>query len=402
MSNDVHYEFRQQSDFLYFTGFPEPDSIALIEVGETTKYTLFVPKRDKDFEIWNGRRFGREGAIEIFGADEAFVNSEFEEKIIEIMKRYENVFYPMGENPEFDDKIHQLIINASKSRDKSGTGPIHVTNILYDMHTIRVKKTKAELDLIRESARISAEAMKLGIEVTKTEMIESQVESVIEYYYAKNGAVRPAYPTIAGTGVNATILHYIENNETLKDGQLLLVDAGAEYKGYASDITRTWPVNGKFTKEQKQIYQIVLDTQEACIKATKPGITIKELHDLSTKMITEGLVNVGLLQGEVDQLIEEGAHRRYFMHGIGHYLGMDVHDTSLLGREYELEENYYFTIEPGIYIPDEDDIPEEYRGIGVRIEDDILVTADGNENLTELVPKSIEAIESIIGSKNLP
>lgn len=402
MSNDVHYEFRQQSDFLYFTGFEEPNSVALFEGGNEKKYSLFVPKKDKNFEIWNGRRYGVEGAIKIFGADEAFQIEDFDEKFKEIVKEYTHVSFPKGENVKFENLVLSIISNVSKSKERQGQEPINITDLTYDLHKIRLIKSEYELNIIRESAEISSNAMILGMKVTKVGMKESDVEAVIEYQYAKYGAVRPAYPSIVGAGENATILHYIKNNDYLKNNDLLLIDAGAEYLGYASDITRTWPINGKFTDEQKEIYEIVLNCQKRCIEAVKPGVTINILQKLAVEEISKGLLKLGLVEGDLSTIIDEEKYKRYFMHGIGHFLGLDVHDTSMLGRDYELTENSYITIEPGIYIPNEDDIPIGYRGIGIRIEDDILVTVDGNENLTKKVPKEISEIERIVGTIEIP
>ena len=402
MSNDVHYEFRQQSDFLYFTGFEEPNSVALFEGGNEKKYSLFVPKKDKNFEIWNGRRYGVEGAIKIFGADEAFQIEEFEEKFKEIVKEYTHVSFPKGENVKFENLVLSIISNVSKSKERQGQDPINITDLTYDLHKIRLIKSEYELNIIRKSAEISSNAMILGMKVTKVGMKESDVEAVIEYQYAKYGAVRPAYPSIVGAGENATILHYIKNNDYLKNNDLLLIDAGAEYLGYASDITRTWPINGKFTDEQKEIYEIVLNCQKRCIEAVKPGVTINILQKLAVEEISKGLLKLGLVEGDLSTIIDEEKYKRYFMHGIGHFLGLDVHDTSMLGRDYELTENSYITIEPGIYIPNEDDIPIGYRGIGIRIEDDILVTVNGNENLTKKVPKEISEIERIVGTIEIP
>ena len=402
MSNDVHYEFRQQSDFLYFTGFEEPNSVALFEGSKEKKYSLFVPKKDKNFEIWNGRRYGVEGAIKIFGADEAFQIEEFEEKFKEIVKEYTHVSFPKGENVKFENLVLSIISNVSKSKERQGQDPINITDLTYDLHKIRLIKSEYELNIIRKSAEISSNAMILGMKVTKVGMKESDVEAVIEYQYAKYGAVRPAYPSIVGAGENATILHYIKNNDYLKNNDLLLIDAGAEYLGYASDITRTWPINGKFTDEQKEIYEIVLNCQKRCIEAVKPGVTINILQKLAVEEISKGLLKLGLVEGDLSTIIDEEKYKRYFMHGIGHFLGLDVHDTSMLGRDYALTENSYITIEPGIYIPNEDDIPIGYRGIGIRIEDDILVTVDGNENLTKKVPKEISEIERIVGTIEIP
>ncbi|MHA2501594.1 MAG: aminopeptidase P N-terminal domain-containing protein [Candidatus Kariarchaeaceae archaeon] len=404
MSNDVDYEFRQQTDFLYFTGFPEPNAIMVIEKAEQSRYILFVPKRDKEFEIWNGRRYGVEGAKSVFNAQEAHTTEEFENYLRENLLKYSTVYYPMGENEIIDPLIVPAMTQASKSRERVGNGPVNLVNPIPQIHDIRSIKSAEELEIMRESARISADAMTLAMKVTKVGMIESQVESVIEYHYAKNGAVRPAYPSIVGTGVNATILHYIENNATMKESDLLLIDAGAEYKGYASDITRTWPVNGKFTEAQRRVYNLVLQTQEAIIQMVKPGLSIMELHDEAVKMLTSGLIELGLLEGDLEENISNETYKRFFMHGLGHFLGMDVHDTSYVpgGRKHVFRANQYFTVEPGIYIPDEEDIPVEYRGIGIRIEDDILVTENGYENLTSGVVKSIEEMEAIIGTMELP
>lgn len=404
MSNDVEYEFRQHTDLLYFTGFPEPNTTAIIENSpEKQKFTLFVPERDKEFEIWNGRRYGTDGAINEFDADEAYNNEELPTKLPEILVNYEKVYHVMNQNEELDQLVLSSMQKAVSNREKKGRGPFQLINPIYEFHALRNIKSTAEIELLRKTAEISAEAMSLAMKVTKPGMKERQIEALIEYHYAKNGCDREAYPSIVGSGINATILHYIENNAELHDGELLLIDAGAEYEGYAADITRTWPINGAFTEPQRDIYQLVLDTQKKCINEVKPGVKLWDLQDMAVDLLTQGLLDLGLLEGEKEKIIEEKTYRRFFMHGLSHWLGMDVHDCGKIDRKEELlKPGQYFTVEPGIYIPDEEDIPEKYRGIGVRIEDDILVTDSGYENLTDGVVKEIHEIEAIIGSIELP
>jgi Xaa-Pro aminopeptidase len=404
LSNDTNFKFRQNSDLLYFTGFPEPDTVAVIENnGNGLIYHLFVPKRDPKYETWNGRRYGIKGAIEFFQADKAYIIDEVEKELPELLKKYENVFYNDETNPEFDIVLKSLLKKARNNKERTGFGPIHVTNPLSIIHQSRCIKSDQEIETLRKVAKISADAHTKAMMVTKPGMYEYEIEAIIDYEFRKNGCARPAYPSICGSGVNGTILHYIENGSMLKDGDLLLVDAGGELNSYGADITRTWPINGRFSTEQKELYELVLDVQKQCIDLIKPGVILGDIQKKSVEMITEGLIKFGLLEGTKEENITEKKYERFYMHGLGHWLGLDVHDSGKVDKDkVKLLPNYYFTIEPGIYIPEDDDIPEKYKGIGIRIEDDILVTIDGYEVLTHNVVKEVKEIENIVGTMDLP
>jgi Xaa-Pro aminopeptidase len=401
LSNDTNYKYRQHSELIYFSGYPEPNTVAVIEnTGEKLIYHLFVPKRDPIRETWDGRRHGVEGAQNLFGVDQAYQSDKLEEKLPEILEKYENVYYQTGENPEIDRIVVSSVTTAVNSKDREGLGPVNLTNPVDVYHKIRSIKSDLEIEICIKSAQISADAMTKAMKMTKPGMREYEVEALIDYEFRKMGAQRPAYEIICGNGVNATILHYIENNDELVSGNLLLVDAGAQYQDYCADITRTWPVNGKFNEPQKRVYELVLRIQKECIEMVKPGVVFWDINNYAVKEITKGLVELGILHGHVDDLIANEKYKRFYMHTLGHWVGLDVHDTSRVKRETELmTAGLYVTIEPGIYIPDEEDIPEEYRGIGVRIEDDVLVTENGNKVLTDGVVKEISEIEMIVGSE---
>ncbi len=403
-SNDVHFVYRQHSDMIYYIGFQEPNTTAVIENnnGEITTH-LFVPERDEVFETWNGRRYGVEGALEIFKVDKAYVNSKFEEELLEILKVHETVFIKQEYNTKIDAIVRSAIHTTLGIRDLECKGPVNLINPSYEIDAQKVIKSEYEIEFIRKAAKISADAHTRAIKVTKPGMRENQIEAIINYEFRKNNASTYAYPSIVGGGINGTILHYIENEDALIDGDLLLVDAGCEYYGYAADITRTWPINGKFTDAQKEIYQLVLDVQKECIAFAKPGNSLWDMQELSIRRITEGLIKFGLLEGDIDELIEEKEYKKFYMHGLGHWLGNDTHDTGKVNKkDAPLEEGHYFTIEPGIYISDNEDIPKKYRGIAVRIEDDILITKTGHEVLTKDVVKEIADIEAIVGTEELP
>ena len=403
-SNDVEFKYRQHTDVLYFTGFPEPGTTCILENdGDKVIYHLFVRKRDKLKETWNGRRFGTEGALEKFKADHAYENGELEKILSDLFKKYENVYHELGNNNLIDELIISTFQKAFKAQDKTVKGSTALINPAFEIHELRSIKSPYEIELLRKAAKISAEAHTRAMAVSKPGMFEYQIEALIDYEFRKNGSKGPAYPSIVGGGINGTILHYIENQDELEDNELLLVDAGAEFDSYAADITRTWPINGKFTEPQKEIYQMVLDVQLACIAMVKPGVKFWDINEKSIELITKGLIKKGILKGEYDKIIEDKGYKRFYPHGLGHWLGIDTHDTSYIDRKTELlKPGHYFTIEPGIYITDEDDIPEKYRGIAVRIEDDILVTEEGYEILTSDVVKEIDQVEKLVGSQVLP
>lgn len=399
-SNDTQYRFRQDSDFYYLTGFEEPEAIAVIAPGRSEKYTLFVRPRDPEQEIWVGRRAGVEGAKSDFGADQSFPIEEFDEKLQDILDGAGKLYYRLGVHTDLDNKIIRQISEMRAINRK----PIHAPRTIIDpatiVHEMRVLKSADEIELMQKAADIAAEAHVEAMKAVRPGMKEYEVEAMIEQVFRRHGAAGPAYTSIVGAGANATVLHYINNDGELRDGELLLVDAGAEYKGYASDITRTFPINGRYTKAQREIYDLVLETQMSCVEMVRPGVTHDELKAHSVEMLTEGMVRLGLLKGEPATLIKEEKYKRFYMHGLGHLLGIDVHDVGIYYYDKQsraLEAGVVMTIEPGIYVaPDTRDIPEQYLGIGVRIEDDVLCTANGPRVLTTKVPKDADEIEALM------
>ena len=399
-SNDTHYRFRQDSDFFYLTGFEEPDAIAVIKPGDTNEYVLFVRPRDPEREIWDGRRAGVEGAKNEFGANESFPVEEFDGKLREILDGAEVLYYRLGAQPDLDAKIVREISLMRGWNRK----PVHPPQTIIDsaaiIHELRVIKSPEEIEIMQTAADIAAEAHCEAMTTVRAGMQEYEVEALIEQVFRRRGAAAPAYTSIVGAGANATVLHYINNDGQLRDGELLLIDAGAEYKGYASDITRTFPINGRYSKAQREIYELVLKAQMACVEMVRPGVTHDQLKQHSIEVLTEGMVELGLLQGEPEELIKEKKYEKFYMHGLGHMLGIDVHDV---GRYYygkdsrALEPGVVMTVEPGLYIaPDTQDVPEQYLGIGVRIEDDVLCTNNGPRVLTNKVPKQVEEIEALM------
>jgi Xaa-Pro aminopeptidase len=399
-SNDTNYRFRQDSDFFYLTGFEEPDAIAVLKPGETHEYALFVRPRDPEREIWDGRRAGVEGAKSEFGAQEALPIDQFDEKLPEILNDTEILYYRLGVNRDLDDKIIREIARMRSLNRK----PIHPPETIIDpatiVHELRVIKSPEELEIMQRAADIAAEAHVEAMKAVRPGMREYEVEALIEQIFRRHGAAAPAYTSIVGAGANATVLHYINNDGELRDGELVLIDAGAEYKGYASDITRTFPINGRYSKAQREIYDLVLKAQTSCVDMVRPGVTHEQLKQHSIEVLTEGMVELGLLQGKPEQLIKDKKYEKFYMHGLGHMLGIDVHDVGryYFGKESRaLEPGVVMTVEPGIYVaPDTKDIPEQYLGIGVRIEDDVLCTNNGPRVLTSKVPKHAEEIESLM------
>ena len=400
-SNDTEYRFRQDSDFYYLTGFREPDAVAVVAPGREKPFTLFVRPRDREKEIWNGRRAGVEGAKESYGADEAYPVEEFDAKLTELLDGARSLYYRLGAgNPDLDQTLIRQLSRMRMMGRKGVRPPQAIIDPGTLLHEMRLIKTEEELALMRRSADIAAEGHREAMATARPGMREYELDALIEYVFRRSGAAAPAYNSIVGSGANATILHYVDNDAELREGDLLLIDAGAEYEGFASDITRTFPVSGRFTGAQRDIYQLVLDCQEECIRMVRPGVTLDEMHQRSVEVLTEGMVRLGLLRGEVPKLIEEEQYKKFYMHRLGHYLGMDVHDAGAYhkdGRPRPVEPGMVMTVEPGLYVAaDAEGIPEQYRGIGVRIEDDVLVTPDGFEVLTDEAPKRIEEIEALM------
>lgn len=401
-SNDTNYRYRQNSDFYYLTGFDEPESIAVIAPGnEEHKYTLFVRPRNPEREIWDGRRAGVEGALSAHGADAAHPIEEFPGKLGDLISNARNLYYRIGAgNAELDDRIIKEIGRMRIMGRKNINPPEAIIDPGVILHEMRLIKSADEIELMQRAADIAAEAHVEAMKQARPGMKEYEIEALLEYNFRRSGAAGPAYTSIVGTGANATVLHYINNDATLRDGELLLIDAGAEYQGYASDITRTFPVNGRFTTAQRDIYDLVLETQMDCVKRARPGISMEELKSHSIEMLTEGMVRLGLLEGETARLIEEKKYEQFYMHGLGHFLGIDVHDVGRYFRDGEsrrLEPGMVITVEPGLYVSEKtENIPDKYLGIGVRIEDDVLITEDGPRVLSHKVPKQPEEIEELM------
>lgn len=408
-SHDTNYRYRQNSDFFYLTGFEEPDAIAVISPSKEKKYTLFVRPRDPEREIWDGYRAGVEGAVRDYSADEALPVAEFDAKLAELLNGPTSLYYAFGNgSPELDAKIIRQLGLMRETNRKPLEPPAKIVDPTTIIHEMRVLKSAAEVEIMQRAADIAAEAHVEAMKAVRPGMKEYEVEAMIEACFRREGAAGASYTSIIGSGANATVLHYITNMDTLRDGDLLLVDAGAEYKGYASDITRTFPINGKFTQAQRDIYDLVLETQMSCIDMVRPGVRLEDLKTHSVELLTEGMVRLGLLKGDPKQLIEEKKYMQFYMHNLGHYLGIDVHDAGRYyfnGESRPAEAGMVMTIEPGLYIsPDtrnipegfNHDVPEKYLGIGVRIEDDVLVTENGARVLTHKVAKDPQEIEVLM------
>ena len=403
-NRDADYKYRADSSFYYLTGFAEPEAVAVLETfaeGETYRYSLFCRERNREMEIWNGYRAGVEGAVEIYGADEAFAIDLLDQEIIAKLLNKDRLYFRIGHQAEFDARVSQWIQKADAQQRRGSTSPAEVIQLDRLVDEMRLKKSAQEIELMQIASNISADAHTRAMQSVKPEMMEYALEAELNYIFGKNGCV-PAYNSIVGGGENACILHYVENNKPLKDGDLVLIDAACEYEFYASDITRTFPVNGKFSPEQKALYNIVLDAQLAAIDATRIGNHYKYPHEVAVKILTQGLVELGLLSGNVDELVESEAFRQFFMHGTGHWLGMDVHDVGAYkhGEDWRAyEAGMVVTVEPGLYVaPDDETVDAKWRGIGIRIEDDIVVTENGPLVLTKNVVKTVEEIEQLMAS----
>ena len=400
-NRDVEHGFRQDSDFYYLSGFVEPEAVVVLVPGrKQAQYILFCRERDKVKEIWNGYRYGPEGAVEHFGADDAFPIDDLEDILPGLMEHCESVYYTIGLNPEFDKQV----MNCVNSLRKGSRGGVHAPNefvsLDYLLHDMRLYKSRDEIKLMRTAAKISVQGHINAMKICQPGVYEYQLEAELLYQFNRNGAGW-AYPSIVGGGANSCILHYTENNQPLKDGDMVLIDAGAEYGGYAADITRTFPVNGKYTEAQKEIYDLVLASQDAAIKQVKPGNHWNDPHNAAVKVLTKGMVELGLLKGKPAELIKKGDYSKYYMHRTGHWIGMDVHDVGDYKVDDEwrlLEPGMALTIEPGLYIPSDSRGAKRWWNIGVRIEDDVLVTKDGCDLLTKGLPRTTEEVEAVMAS----
>ncbi|MEM6839378.1 MAG: aminopeptidase P N-terminal domain-containing protein [Cyanobacteria bacterium P01_C01_bin.120] len=404
MHNDVEYNFRQDSDFYYLTGFNEPEAVAVLAPHhEEHKFVLFVRPKDKEQEIWSGRRLGVDAAKEWLGADEVFPLNELDEKLPEYLKGGDRLYYHFGHDDRLNGKILQHWRRLLASYVKRGTGPVAIEDAKLLLQAHRRVKGPEEIALLRKAVAVSVKAHNHAFETAQPGRYEYEIQAEMEQLFKLAGG-GPAYPSIVASGENACILHYVENNRQMQAGDLLLIDAGGCIDYYNADITRTFPVSSKFSDEQRILYELVLDAQLKAIAAVKPGNPFNAFHDAAVRTITEGLVDLGLLAGEIDTLIEEKKHKAFFMHGTGHFLGLDVHDTGILRNPDKtwkpFETGNVVTVEPGIYItPDyepaegQPPVSDRWRGIGIRIEDDVLVTNTGHEVLTAGVPKSVADME---------
>ncbi|MDQ6932664.1 MAG: aminopeptidase P N-terminal domain-containing protein [Candidatus Eremiobacteraeota bacterium] len=406
-NNDTEHPFRQNSDFFYLSGFSEPDAVLLLAPQrEMEKTILFLRPRDRALEIWNGKRLGVEDAPEQLGVDAAFDISEFAGRLPDFLVGADRLHYRIGLDERVDRQVLEAV-NAARHRvRRGGTAPAVFMDPGAIIHEMRLFKTPQEIETMRRAGAITRLGHTAGMRTTRPGMSEYELEAVIEYQYFTNGAQDVAYPSIVAGGDNATILHYNTNRDTLRDGALVLVDSGAEVDLYAADVTRTWPVNGTFTAEQRAVYEIVLAAQKAGIAKIRPGNGYRDYHETAVRIIIAGLLDIGLLQGTVDENISSEKYRDYYMHNTGHWIGLDVHDV---GRYKDastdvyrrLEPGMVMTVEPGIYVHRDLNCDERFKGIGVRIEDDIHCSVDGPDNLSEDIPKEIDEVESLVGSEAL-
>ncbi len=405
-NSDTTYPFRQNSDFYYLTGFEEPNSFAfLIKEKNEKKFVMLVPRRDRSLEVWTGYRAGVKGAKEIYGADEAFeIYSErtFPKKLEEFINNKQRVYYPLG----FDEKTDEIFISVlSKLRKMSRMGknaPDSIHDTRGILHEMRMIKTAREIEFIENAVEITKRGFIRAMKETRIGLAEFQVQAMLEYEYRRLGSMRDGFEHIVASGANSCILHYVNNRKKIEKDDLILIDSGAEYKYFSADVTRTFPGGTKFTEPQRKVYNIVLAAADRSIKLSKPGANLNELHDAASEIIRKGLIEIGVFPFNSKEEIEkEKLEKRYYMHKTSHWLGMDVHDVGKYKIDKDthipLTAGHVFTVEPGIYFPYDDlRVPKEYRGIGIRIEDDILITEEGNRNLSYSIPRTIKDIEALL------
>lgn len=399
-NNDVEHAYRQDSDFFYLTGFDEPESVLVLSNQHPEhRAVLFVRRRDKDREIWDGPRAGVEGALRDFGVDAAFPIDELEKRLPDYLQGCRRLHARIGRGDAFDLVLFDAL-EAVRGRGRRGVvAPTEIVDPAVTLHEMRLRKSDEEIALMREAAAITRDAHIEAMKQTRPGRFEYEVEAEMSRIFRQRGSERRAYDSIVGSGPNATILHYRSNGRKMEEGDLLLIDAGCEYQYYASDVTRTFPVGGTFTPEQRALYDVVLEAEVKAIEAVKPGATLDDVHEAAARVVTEGLCRLGLLTGSVEENLEELGYRAFFMHKTSHWLGMDVHDVGAYyvgGEMRPLEPGMVLTVEPGIYVAEDADVDPKWRGIGIRIEDDVLVTADGHDVLTHDIPKDADAIEALM------
>ena len=400
-NRDVEFPFRPDSDFYYLTGYPEPEAVAvLIPDRHQGEYVLFCRENDPVMETWNGKRAGIDGAVEIYGADDAFPIDDMDEILPGLLENQERIYYTMGTNVSFDQRVLGWV-NQVRKRARTGvSAPDEFVSLNHFVHEMRLYKSRSEVAAMRKAAKISSRAHIRAMQYCRPGLMEYQVEAELKYVFMQSGARDPAYPPIVGGGANSCILHYTENDQPLRSGDMLLIDAGGEYRGYASDISRTFPVNGKFSTAQRQVYEVVLQAQLAAINKVRPGNHWNEPHEAAVQVLTEGMVDLGILRGKIRDLIKNQEYTKFYMHRTGHWLGMDVHDVGdykVEGEWRTFEPGMVLTVEPGIYLPaGSKGLARKWWNIGIRIEDDVLVTRNGHDVLSKDAPKTIADIETVM------
>jgi Xaa-Pro aminopeptidase len=406
-SADSEYPYRADSDLYYLTGFDEPEALLVLAPRHASeRAVLFLRKRDREREIWNGKRLGVEAAPAALGVDAAYPIDELAQRLPDYLIGAERAFVRLGANEAFERQVFAAVGAARARTRRGGIAPAAYVDPGTILHELRLRKDAAEIETMRRAAAITGLGHAAGMRATRPGMFEYELEAAIEYAYHANGAQSPAYPSIVAGGDNATILHYATNRERLNAGDLVLVDSAAELDLYASDVTRTWPVSGRFSPEQRAIYEIVLAAQKAAIAEVRPGAHVKTAHEVALRVLSAGLIDVGLLRGSVDEALETETYKQFYPHSTGHWIGLDVHDV---GAQHEadgttwraLEPGMVVTVEPGLYVQRDLDCDERFRGIGVRIEDDILVGPDGPVDLSPGIPKEIAELEAIVGADAL-
>ncbi len=402
-SADTQYPFRQDSDFWYLTGFDHPNAVAVLRTDGGPEYTLFVEPRDREAETWNGYRPGVEGAVRDHGADEAHSIDDLPGELPVLVRKAERLYHVLGRDREIDMRILDTL-ESMRLRSRQGLVPADsIVDPRGIVHEMRLMKEPAELDIMRRAADISREAHENAARLAQPGVHEYELEAVLEYHFRRRGARGAAYASIVGGGSNATVLHYVRNDQKLREGELVLVDAGCELEGYASDVTRTYPIGGRFSGPGRAVYQVVLAAQQAALAASRPGGTLADVHDAAVRCVVEGLLDLSLLEGDPAELVAREAYKRFYMHSTSHWLGLDVHDVGRYregGEHRKLAPGMVFTVEPGLYVsPDDENADLRFRGIGVRIEDDVVVTAEGHENLTAAIPKEPDELEALVSDR---
>jgi Xaa-Pro aminopeptidase len=396
---DILYPYRQDSDFDYVTGFPEPEAVCVLAPAATERFVLFVRPRDPDREIWIGSRAGVDGAVERYGADAAYPLDELEKTLPRFLEKAPHVHHTVLRDDPLAERLLALIRRAQESRPRTGAGPTAIHEPGEILHEMRLTKEPAELDAMRAAIAIACEAHREAMRAARPGMYEYEIEALVDFTFRRRGASGPAYPSIVASGLNATVLHYTDNRRALAGDELLLLDAGAERDGYCADVTRTFPTARRYTPPQRDLYDAVLAAQLAAIATVRPGTTLEAVHRTALRVLVEALIAHGLLAGSVDEAIEKDTYRRFYMHRTSHWLGRDVHDVGSYARGGEprpLEPGMVLTVEPGLYVPaDAADVPEPFRGIGIRIEDDVLVTPTGCEVLSAAAPKQVAEVEAL-------